>query len=535
MSKANKVSNINTTEAAEATEASEVIERNGKEGVRRKGGGAENFKGIEGADRFSVGIDFVPRPAQALIWKLLNANRFVSAICHRRLGKTLFSIYWLIEGAINSGIDDYRGYYFGISQKSSKLVSWHYFKKLCNELYKANLVTYSETELQIRFWNGAIITLAGSENIESYRGIYVDRLVTDELASWDKADYAFYEVLRPALSDRNGRGLFIGTVKGLDLLFDFYQMGLSDDVDYSEWSGIKLPVSFTKEIPEKELRQLKKTMSSDAYAREMECDFYAERPEVLISAEKIVSASERILSLDEVHVNKTFEVVFGVDVGRGGDPSVVYRRQGLLSKKIYSSDVKDLMEVSDRVARLIRIHNPTAVYIDQGMGGAVIDRLRRLGFEDRVIEVSFNSPSPDPGCYNIRSCMYNRLNRWLDRGIIDKDEQLLKELSNQLLIDDANNRIRLAKKADIKKIIRCSPNDGDALALTFYEEDAIDYGKKSAQEMLDDYMYSEYGESENQEYDPLNYMDSITSISTNSFDGSSNGSSDGSFNGYDRY
>jgi hypothetical protein len=474
--------------------------------------------GIDEGGQVEVKIDFVPRPAQALIWKLLSKYRFVTAICHRRLGKTLFSIYWLIEGAINSGIEDYRGYYFGKSQKSSKLVSWHYFKKLCSDLYKSNLVTYSETELQIRFWNGSIITLAGSENIESYRGIYVDRLVTDELASWDHADYAFYEVLRPALSDRNGKGLFIGTVKGLDLLFDFYQLGLSDDPDYSEWSGIKLPVSFTKELPEKELRQLRKTMAPDAYAREMECDFYAERPEVLISAEKIVSAAERQLSPDEIDVNKSFELVFGVDVGRGGDPSVVYSRQGLIAKKIYDSDVKDLMEVSDKIARLIRIHNPVSVYIDQGMGGAVIDRLRRLGFEDRVIEVSFNSPSPDPSCYNVRCCMYNRLNKWLDRGMIPKDDQLIKELSNQLLIDDPNNRIRLAKKSDIKKIIRCSPNESDALALTFYEEDAIEYGKKSAQELLDEYMYGEYGDTYNNiSYDPLDYMDSVMSYEDNRY------------------
>ena len=450
-------------------------------------------------------ILFEPRISQKVIFDSLQEHRFVVAICHRRLGKTLFAIFWLITQAIQSeeGMD-HRGYYFGKTQKSAKLVAWHYFKK-------AGLVEYSETSLQIKFWNGSIITLAGSENIEVYRGIYIDALVGDEIASWVDASYSYNEVIRPALSDRMGKALFIGTVKGLDMLYELYQRGLSSEkLDY-DWDSIKLPLSVTNILPESEVLELQNTMSSSAYDREFECNFFSETDDILITPEEVMQAMNRKLSIDEIASSKRAEVVFGVDIGRGSDPSVVYKRQGLITERLLSTKSPDNMDVADKISRLIKIHRPVSVFIDGGKGGGVIDRLGRLGHRSVVVEIYFNYSSPDDSCFNLRSYMYYQIKKFCSKGSLPFDEGLLKELVNQELDEDSNNRIRLVKKKKIRLRLGRSPNDGDALGLTFAEDDIDIYvdPDQRKKEMIELYMKeSNIDYSDTNNYDPLNYMDS---------------------------
>jgi hypothetical protein len=392
-------------------------------------------------------------------------------------------VYWLIEGALNTDRDDYRGYYFGQTQKSAKQVTWHYFKKLLAPLSEHGYVTFRETELQAVFSTGAIITLAGSESIENYRGIYIDRIVCDELASWQNANYAYFEVLRPAMADREAHSLFIGTVKGLDLLYDFYMRGISTDPMDVLYDGLKLKASTTGILPEAELEDLRRSMSPEAYAREMECDFFAESPDMLISPSEVQAAldTERILSPQQRSLCQKTAPVFGLDPGRNVDPSVLCVRRHLTMEILFESHTPDHMELAQRVSRLIRLHRPTSVFIDAGQGQGVIDRLIQLGHGHLVVEVPFGGESPEPSCVNARDAMYYRLKKFLKKGTIPNNPRLIKELTNVLLIDDKNNRIKLAPKKEIKKLIQRSPNLGDACALTLFDEDPDSYPDEQQQ------------------------------------------------------
>jgi len=111
------------------------------------------------------------REPQALILALTQHFRFTTAVCHRRMGKTILAAYWLATETINSKDPTFRAFYFAPTQKQAKLIVWHYFKQLFSdppELNKA--ISFSETELQITLPQGQKIILAGSENIEFYRG-----------------------------------------------------------------------------------------------------------------------------------------------------------------------------------------------------------------------------------------------------------------------------------------------------------------------------------------------------------------------------
>ncbi len=381
------------------------------------------------------------------------------------------------------------------------MISWQYFRDLLEGLLTRHPnyfkdVKFSETELHVTLPTGQRIVLAGSENIEFYRGTAINDLVLDELASWRNPYYAYFEVLRPAMADRRANALFIGTPKTLDLFFDFFQYGQSPDPAFQEYASIKLPASLTRIIPAHELDQLKKTMSPDAYQREMECNFFSEAPDILISPADVEAASppNRVLTPAQIQYSRNLPPIFGVDPGRTTDPTTVMSRQGLiLHPPLLYTYESDAMKNADRIHRLIITHKPSHVFIDIAKGGGLSDRLRQLIESTpsiaatEIIEVHFNEKSPEPTAYNMRAAMFVRLKAWLQKGQLPAkhlfndpthniDEQLYhefrKELTN-ILIDQDNpdNKVKIQRKSKIVEAIGHSPNMLDATGLTLVEYD----------------------------------------------------------------
>ena len=101
-----------------------------------------------------------------------------------------------------------------------------------------------------------------------------------------------------------------------------------------------------------------------------------------------------------------------------------------------------------------------------GIGGPIVDRLKQLGF-DQVIEVQFGWTSPDLKYANMRAYMWGRLRDWLAHGAIDADTQLEQDLTGPGYTHNSRDQLLLESKEHMKKRNLSSPDDGDALALTF--------------------------------------------------------------------
>jgi len=121
----------------------------------------------------------------------------------------------------------------------------------------------------VDFPNGARIRLYGAENADRLRGIYLDGIVIDEPA--DISPRVFPEIIRPALSDRQGWATFIGTPKGHNAFYDIWQLAQDDP----EWFSLRLRASESGLVAEDELRAAQAAMSADQYAQEFECSFEA--------------------------------------------------------------------------------------------------------------------------------------------------------------------------------------------------------------------------------------------------------------------
>lgn len=182
-------------------------------------------------------------------------------------------------------------------------------------------------------------------------------------------------------------------------------------------------------------------------------------------------------------------LVMGVDVARyGDDASVIRFRQGRDARSIPPMRFKerDNMYVANEIARLIDKMKPDAVNIDAGNGTGVIDRLREMGY--RVTEVWFGGSSTSKEWANKRTEMWADLRDWLGGGCIDLDHGLFRDLTSPEYdyFGKAQDAVMLESKESLKGRGLPSPDDGDALALTFAgrvarrDAKAGKYGRKAA-------------------------------------------------------
>jgi hypothetical protein len=135
-------------------------------------------------------------------------QRFRVLVAGRRFGKTYLAMVELCQAAWKSGR---LAWYVGPSYKQAKRILWKSLKEMTRPYWAGKP---SETELRIELISGGTICVKGADNYDSLRGDGLDFLVLDEYASI--ARQAWTEVLRPALADRQGKALFIGTPQGFN-------------------------------------------------------------------------------------------------------------------------------------------------------------------------------------------------------------------------------------------------------------------------------------------------------------------------------
>ena len=192
----------------------------------------------------------------------------------------------------------------------------------------------------------------------------------------------------------------------------------------------------------------------------------------LISAALVRDAKARSLSEHEIAGSPK---IMGIDVARGGsDQSSVWMRQGLWAHRLYKAHTPDSMIFADRIASLIQEHKPDAAFIDMGaMGAGVYDKLRELGYGGVVQPVYFqNEPIRTDLYQNRRAEMWHSIARWLkDGGVLPREGRESQDIEDDLTAPEYfyNNRgkLQLESKEDMKDRGLPSPDDGDALSLTF--------------------------------------------------------------------
>jgi len=206
------------------------------------------------------------RPRKAFMPFHERTKRWACLVAHRRAGKTVAAVNDMIRAAAM-----YQGQYglFGYVapyRSQAKSVAWQYFKDGAQPLIQA----VNEQELTITLINGSQIRLFGADNADSLRGLGFSGIYLDEYGDFKPS--VFGNVIRPALSDKQGWCVFGGTPKGKNQFWEIYDTAQRLP---QEWFLLRLPASSSGLLPATELAAAKAQLAEDQYLQEYECSFEA--------------------------------------------------------------------------------------------------------------------------------------------------------------------------------------------------------------------------------------------------------------------
>ena len=156
--------------------------------------------------------------------------------------------------------------YIAPTRVQAKQIAWEELKSLVKNIPGTKI---NESELRVDLPNKGRIMVLGAENPDALRGLYLDYAVLDEVADMPKTVWS--TVLRPALADREGGALFIGTPKGKNYFHDLYMQGMTAP----NWKSILLSYHDTNALNDIEVEALRTEMSEEEFSQELECSFTA--------------------------------------------------------------------------------------------------------------------------------------------------------------------------------------------------------------------------------------------------------------------
>lgn len=175
-------------------------------------------------------------------------------------------------------------------------------------------------------------------------------------------------------------------------------------------------------------------------------------------------------------------LVAGFDVSGGGKAwNVIRFRRGCDARpgprvpapiRITGEAGRDRQLLVARAAEVLRdpALKVSMMFVDSAFGAPIVERLQSMNFRN-VAEVNFGGASADSHQSNARAYMWNRLKEWLRTGTIDAaDIRLQTDLVGPGYHLNNKAQLVIEPKQSMQKRGVASPDDGDALALTFAQD-----------------------------------------------------------------
>lgn len=182
-------------------------------------------------------------------------KRFRVLISGRRFGKTFLAINELAKYA---RFPNQKVWYVSPSYRQSKNICWTMLKDQIIKHKWAKKI--NDSDLSIILKNNSLIQLKGADNEQSLRGVGLNFIVLDEFA--DIKPNAWYEVLRPTLSDTKGSALFCGSPKGFNFAYDLYSR------KDKEWKSFKYTTIEGGQVDQEEIDQAKNDLDERTFQQE---------------------------------------------------------------------------------------------------------------------------------------------------------------------------------------------------------------------------------------------------------------------------
>ena len=269
-------------------------------------------------------------------------QRFKVVVAGRRFGKTHLAIRELCFYAKEP---EREVWYCAPTYKQAKMIV---FKKLRKKLIDLKWVkNINATNLSFELKNGSTISLKGLDNFDNLRGAGISFLCMDEFADVDSE--AWYETLRPMLSDTKGHALFIGTPKGLNWAHDLYTL----EQEYpGEWASFSFTTIQGGQVAPEEIEAARRTLDIKTFRQEFEATFETFSGRVYYAFDRksnVRAWQEPNREIVDIHIGMDFNI----------DPicAVVAKRSGDILHII--DEIKIMGSNTDEMVQEIRTRYPS--------------------------------------------------------------------------------------------------------------------------------------------------------------------------------
>ena len=301
-------------------------------------------------------------------------KRFRVLITGRRFGKTFLAVTELAKFA---RYPKKKVWYVAPTYRMAKDIVWF---ELVDKLTKHKWIKKTNnSDLSILLRNGSQISLRGADNENSLRGVGLDFLVMDEFA--DVKEHAWYEVLRPTLSDKNGSALFCGTPRG----YGNWSYNLFTKED-NNWASFQFTTLDGGQVSANEIEQAKADLDERTFNQEYMASF-------VNYAGQIYYNFDRKENVIDKYEPKTAEIHIGMDFNIDPMSAVVTEIQGdnvyIYDEIIlYSSNTDEMVqEIKTRYSgkHIFIYPDPASKQRKTSAGGTTdLAILKNAGFNMRV-------------------------------------------------------------------------------------------------------------------------------------------------------
>jgi hypothetical protein len=212
---------------------------------------------------------YIPHRSQKMVHD--STKRFIVCISGRRFGKSLLAAkeaetmlmqpgkrIWVVAPTYSLTDKIFREIYDSLVRK----------KRVDPEM----IIKKSENERLIRLAWGSEVVGKSSDNPDSLLGEAVDLLIFDECAK--AYEQVWEKYLRPTLTDRKGRAIFITTPEGTNWVYDIYKRGKLTDKK-CEWASFLFPTRDNPHISEEDIKEAKRTLKEEVFKQEYLANFFS--------------------------------------------------------------------------------------------------------------------------------------------------------------------------------------------------------------------------------------------------------------------
>jgi len=229
----------------------------------------------------------------------------------------------------------------------------------------------NKSELRLELINESAVEFRSTERFDNLRGDGIHFLVMDEAAR--VAQEAWEAALRPALSDTNGRAIFISTPLGRNWFYRLFLRGLDETQDV--YRSFTFPTWANPYIGRADIEEARRTLPVDVFRQEYEAEFLEESAGVFRTVDACTYGE-----LQEPVPGRPYKLSW--DPAKHADFSVLMildmEERHVVAFERFSG--VDYVAQAQRVRNLSELYNNASVIMDcTGVGDPLLDMVRSLG------------------------------------------------------------------------------------------------------------------------------------------------------------